>query len=69
MHNIFRLFMALFNNFSFLICLQFVHFLVIFHNAIPSILQVIHKFLVLFAFLLRAGVFSPVFFCTLFLNC
>lgn len=61
MHNIFRLFVVLFNNFTFLICLQFVHFLVIFHNAIPSILQVIHKFLVLFAFLLRTGVFSPVF--------
>lgn len=61
MHNIFRLFMVLFNNFTFLICLQFVHFLVMFHNAVSPVLQIIHKFLPSLASPIPEGVFFPVF--------
>lgn len=61
MHNIFRLFMVLFNNFTFLICLQFVHFLVMFHNAVSPVLQIIHKFLPSLASPIPEGVFPPFF--------
>ena len=67
MHNIFRLFVVLFNNFTFLICLQFVHFLVMFHNAVSPVLQTIHKFLLSLASPIPEGVFSPVFFALCFL--
>lgn len=53
--------MVLFNNFTFLICLQFVHFLVMFHNAVSPVLQIIHKFLPSLASPIPEGVFFPVF--------